>query len=233
MREICLDIETTGLDPKSGHRIIEIACIELINKSKTGKSFHTYVNPRRDVPQEAVNIHGITYEFLQDKPIFDHVAEAMIAFIQDSTLVIHNAAFDTKFINHELRMIGRDILNMSKVVDSLLIARNKFPGGKNSLDALCNRFNIDLSRRTKHGALLDTELLADVYLELMGGAQTNLFISQNSLQNSESLTQLDDATLQRKNKKTTLKRDFTASDEDLEKHEKFIKENFKKNFWYN
>jgi len=158
MREICLDTETTGLDPKDGHKIIEIACFELINKVKTGKVFHSFVNPRRDVPQEAFRIHGISTEFLKDKPTFDLVADKFLDFIGDDILVIHNASFDIKFLNFELNILRKKPLEMSRVVDSLMLARNKFPGGQNSLDALCKRFNLDLSKREKHGALIDTEL---------------------------------------------------------------------------
>jgi DNA polymerase-3 subunit epsilon len=171
MREICLDTETTGLDPKDGHKIIEIACFELINKVKTGKVFHSFVNPLRDVPHEAFRIHGISTEFLKDKPTFDLIADKFLDFIGDDVLVIHNASFDIKFLNFELNILRKKTLEMSRVVDSLMLARKKFPGGQNSLDALCKRFNLDLSKREKHGAMIDTELLCDVYIELMGGAQ--------------------------------------------------------------
>ena len=172
MREICLDIETTGLDPRDGHKIIEIACIEMVNKIKTGRVFHSYVNPRRDIPSEAFAIHGISSEFLQDKPIFDHIVYKFLDFIKGAQLVIHNAAFDTKFINHELKILRLEPLTRENITDSLSIARQKFPGAQASLDALCKRFNIDLSHRTKHGALLDTELLCEVYIEFIGGMQT-------------------------------------------------------------
>lgn len=230
MRELCLDIETTGLNPFEGHKIIEIACIEMIDKIKTGNVFHTYVNPRRDVPQEAFNIHGISTEFLQDKPIFDHIAHKFLDFVKDATLVIHNAAFDTKFLNHELKILGLQPLNMGNVVDSLLIARNKFPGAPASLDALCKRFNIDLSRRTKHGALLDTELLCDVYLELMGGAQAGLAfeVVKNNQKIVEKTEEKITANITRK---AVPKREFPVSTEELEKHKEFILKNFKTNFW--
>lgn len=174
MREICLDTETTGLDPRDGHKVIEIACVELINKVKTGNFFHAYVNPRREVPHEAFRIHGISTEFLKDKPIFSHVAQEFLDFIQGATLVIHNAEFDLKFLNFELNICGLGLIQRPGVIDSLAVARAKFPGSPNSLDALCKRFGVDLSKRKKHGALLDSELLADVYIELMGGAQTGL-----------------------------------------------------------
>jgi DNA polymerase-3 subunit epsilon len=237
MREVCLDIETTGLDPRDGHKIIEIAAIELIDKRKSGKFFHTYVNPRREVPQEAFRIHGISTEFLQDKPIFDHVIQKFLDFIKDSKLVIHNAAFDTKFINYELRILGLEGLDMWDIVDSLLIARNKFPGAQNSLDALCRRFNIDLSRRTKHGALLDSELLADVYVELMGGAQSGLDFSreekQSEIKPSVVLPEIkiEAKTIDDLEKKILPKRDFSLLEEDLTKHREFIVKNIKNNLW--
>lgn len=231
MRELCLDIETTGLDPRTGDKIVEIAVVELINKVKTGNHFHSYVNPRREVPQEAFRIHGLSTEFLQDKPIFDHVARKFLDFIKDDQIIIHNAAFDTKFINHELKILGLPSLNMDKVVDSLAIARKKFPGAQASLDALCKRFGIDLSRRTKHGALLDTELLCDVYVELMGGAQVGLsFESTTTKENKISEKSVEEIVIQQA-RKTLPKRDFSVSQDDLEKHQQFIKKNFKTNFW--
>lgn len=228
MREICLDIETTGLDPKDGHRIIEIACVELVDKVKTGEYFHTYINPRREVPQEAFAIHGISTEFLQDKPLFDHVAAKFLDFIKDAKLVIHNAAFDTKFINYELKILGLDILK-NEIADSLLIARNKYPGAQNSLDALCKRFNIDLSKRTKHGALLDTELLCDVYVELMGGLQAGFgFGSTKEVEKAKT----ENLSLNIKQEKKSIPaRNFPISKADEETHKKFILENFKENFW--
>jgi DNA polymerase-3 subunit epsilon len=242
MREICLDIETTGLEPKNGHKIIEIACVELVNKVKTGNNFHSYINPRRDVPDEAFRIHGISTKFLQDKPIFDHVAHKFLEFISDSVIVIHNAAFDTKFLNHELKILNLETMNMSLVVDSLLMARAKFPGAQNSLDGLCKRFNIDLSKRSKHGALLDAELLADVYIELLGGAQATMFeISNNNGKNfsnksiDQNLNQNTAATqdyLTNKSNFSNLeKRDFALSEEEIKLHQEFIVKNFKTNLW--
>ncbi len=238
MREICLDIETTGLEPRSGHKIIEIACVELIDKVKTGNNFHSFVNPRRDVPNEAFRIHGISTEFLQDKPIFDHVASKFLEFISDSVVIIHNAAFDTKFLNHELKILNLEPMNMSLVVDSLLMARAKFPGAQNSLDGLCKRFNIDLSKRTKHGALLDAELLADVYIELLGGAQATIFeISNNSSKNfsnkfTDNNTSIKQDYVPNKSNFLNLKkRDFALSQEDIKLHQEFITSNFKTNLW--
>ncbi len=174
MREIVLDTETTGLDPASGHRVVEIGCVELINHIRTGNYFHTYLNPERDMPREAENVHGLSAAFLSDKPLFKQVAQSFLEFIADSTLVIHNAAFDMKFINAELDAVGLPLVPFERAFDTVLMARKKFPGQPASLDALCKRFTIDLTARTKHGALLDAELLADVYLELRGGRQSTL-----------------------------------------------------------
>lgn len=172
-REIVVDTETTGLSPAAGHRVIEIGCLELINHVPTGSVFHQYLCPERDVPPDAVRIHGLTDEFLVSMPLFSAVAESFIEFVAGAKLIIHNAEFDLGFLNAELRRIKRDDLQ-NDVVDTLALARKKYPGGQASLDALCRRFNFDNSARTKHGALLDAELLAEVYLELIGGRQPGL-----------------------------------------------------------
>ena len=173
-REIVLDTETTGLEPAEGHRMVEIGCLELINHLPTGKVFQTYLNPLRDVPPEAARVHGLTTEFLKDHPLFTEKVEAFLTFIGDDTLVIHNAEFDMKFINAELKTAGFKSLLMNRVIDTLPIARQKFPGQPANLDALCRRFKIDNSERKLHGALLDAELLSEVYLELIGGRQHGL-----------------------------------------------------------
>ena len=174
MREIVLDTETTGLDPADGHRIVEIGAIELENLLPTGRVFHRYVNPECPMPRDAENIHGLGDAFLGDKPVFARIAPALLEFIADATLVIHNAAFDMAMLNAELARLDRPPLAMSRTIDTLAIARKRFPGAQASLDALCRRFGIDNSGREKHGALLDCELLAEVYLELMGGRQQGL-----------------------------------------------------------
>lgn len=184
MREIVLDTETTGLDPDNGHRIVEVACLELVNHLPTGRSYQSYVNPDRDMPSEAFAVHGLSAEFLSDKPRFAEVADALMGFVGESPLVIHNAEFDIRFLNAELRKIERPLLTPDRVVDTLQIARQKFPGAPASLDALCRRFAIDNSAREKHGALLDVELLADVYLELIGGRQAGLQFSSSPQQAS-------------------------------------------------
>ncbi|MGH8222183.1 MAG: DNA polymerase III subunit epsilon [Woeseiaceae bacterium] len=174
MREIVLDTETTGLDPASGHRIVEIACLELLNHIPTGRQFQCYVNPDRDMPADALAVHGLSAEFLSDKPRFAGIVDGLVQFIGDAPLVMHNAEFDVRFLNAEFLRLGRPPLPTLSVVDTLQMARQKFPGAPISLDALCRRFAIDNSGRTMHGALLDAELLADVYLELIGGRQAGL-----------------------------------------------------------
>jgi DNA polymerase-3 subunit epsilon len=173
-REIVLDTETTGLDPAAGHRLVEIACVELINHLPSGRTFHRYVNPERDMPSEAQAVHGLTSEFLATHPVFASVVSELLEFIGDSRLVIHNAEFDLKFLNAELAMLGFPPLVARRAVDTVQLARRKFPGAPVSLDALCSRFSIDNSSRTLHGALLDAQLLAEVYLELVGGRQATI-----------------------------------------------------------
>ena len=177
MREVVLDTETTGLDPRSGHRIVEIGCVELINHMATGKHFHKYLNPERDIPEQASVIHGLTEEFLSSQPVFADIAEEFEAFIGDSTLVIHNAEFDLGFINAEREKISQPPIASNLAIDTVSLARRKFPGAQANLDALCRRFKIDNSDRSLHGALKDARLLAEVYLELIGGRQQNLGLS--------------------------------------------------------
>lgn len=174
MREIVLDTETTGLDPAEGHRVVEIGAVELHNHMPTGRTFHVYLNPERSMPPEAFAVHGLSDEFLRDKPRFSQVADDFLTFVSGARLVIHNAAFDMKFLNWELRAAGKAALPESQALDTVLIARQRFPGSPASLDALCRRFGVDNSGREKHGALLDSELLAEVYLELVGGRQPGL-----------------------------------------------------------
>lgn len=178
MREIILDTETTGLDAGDGHRIVEIGCVELFNMIPTGESFHLYLNPERDMPEEAFRVHGLSTAFLADKPLFAQAAEDLLKFIGEAKIVAHNAEFDLQFLNKELDRLGLPLFVKDRVVDTLALARRKFPGATNSLDALCARFGIDTSRRTKHGALLDAELLAEVYAELTGGRQAVLVFAE-------------------------------------------------------
>lgn len=222
-REITLDTETTGLDPSEKHRIIEIGCVELVNRVPTGNNFHAYINPQRDVPEVAVNIHGLTEEFLSDKPLFSDVAEDFLNFIGDSKLIIHNADFDTKFLNSELKKIRRPMLDNDRIFCTLKFARQKFPGSPNSLDALCRRFGIDNSHRTLHGALLDSEILAEVYLELMGGKQVSINLDQEKSQEEKKDIQktTDENHIIERNFKY---RKFELADEEKEQHKKFIGE---------
>jgi DNA polymerase-3 subunit epsilon len=174
MREIVFDTETTGLNPMGGDRMVEIGCVEMFNRVETGRHFHAYFNPERDMPFEAEMVHGLSTIFLSDKPLFTDRAEELLAFIEDSPLVAHNASFDFGFLNHELGRCGRQAISMDRMVDTLSLARSRHPGAKHSLDALCMRFGIDRSHRVKHGALLDAQLLAQVYVELTGGRQIGL-----------------------------------------------------------
>jgi DNA polymerase-3 subunit epsilon len=174
MREIVLDTETTGLDPLTGDRVVEVGCIELFNRIPTGQTFHRYINPERDMPASAFEVHGLSAEFLKDKPPFAEIAEDFLAFVGDAALVIHNAAFDVAFLNSELERVGRPLILRERLVDTLLLARRRHPGGSNRLDDLCARYGIDNSRRTKHGALLDAEILSEVYIELIGARQAAL-----------------------------------------------------------
>lgn len=180
MREIVMDTETTGLDPATGDRIVEIGAVELFNHLPTGRTYHQYINPERSMPREAFEVHGLSDDFLSDKPVFARVSDAFIDFIGDARLVIHNASFDMAFLNSEFARIGRPLLPDDRAVDTLDIARKRFPGAQVSLDALCKRFGIDNSARTLHGALLDSEILAEVYLELLGGRQRGLTLTSTS-----------------------------------------------------
>ena len=179
MREIVLDTETTGLDPNQGHRLVEVGCVELLNRIPTGTTFHAYLNPERDMPAEAFAIHGLSAEFLKDKPLFRDVADEFLTFIGDAPLVIHNAGFDHGFLCAELKRVERALIARERLVDTLMLARRKHSAGPYNLDALCARYGIDNSRRTKHGALLDAEILAEVYLELIGGRQAQLGLAEH------------------------------------------------------
>lgn len=191
MREIVLDTETTGLEPAEGHRIVEIGAVELFNHVPTGRTFHHYINPLRPMPKEAFEVHGLGDDFLRDKPVFKAVGQAFLDFIEDATLVIHNAAFDMKFLNAELAWAGLPLLAADRAVDTLLIARKRFPGSPASLDALCRRFGVDTSLREHHGALLDSRILAEVYLELVGGRQPDLVLSGPAGERPGAVTVVD------------------------------------------
>ncbi|MEO2266659.1 DNA polymerase III subunit epsilon [Pseudoalteromonas sp. YIC-656] len=187
-RQIVLDTETTGINPKEGHRIIEIGCVELVNRRLTGNNFHVYINPQRGIEDEAIDVHGITTEFLKDKPLYHQIADEFLEYIRGAELIIHNAPFDVGFMDHEFAMLNRSMPkteDVCQVLDTLAMARNMHPGQKNSLDALCRRYDIDNSKRTLHGALLDSEILADVYLAMTGG-QKKLNLAQNTDQQNDA-----------------------------------------------
>lgn len=177
MREIVFDTETTGFEPGEGHRIVEVGCVELMDHFPTGRTLQFYLNPERDVPIESQRVHGLSGEFLADKPLFGQVVEEFLEFLGDAPLVIHNASFDIKFINAELNRVGRKPIPLARAIDTIEIAKRKFPGARYSLDELCKRFGVDLSARTKHGALLDAQLTAEIYLELIGGRQRGLMLA--------------------------------------------------------
>lgn len=218
MREIILDTETTGLDPNSGHRIVEIGCVEMVHKMRTGKTFHCYINPLRDMPKEAEAVHGISTEFLLDKPVFADIVEGLVEFLGEATLVIHNAGFDMKFLNHELKQHGYQLWPNELVLDTLAMARKKFPGAPASLDALCRRFNVDLSARDKHGALLDAELLTEVYIELCGGKQVGINFNEVSdvlLETKEPLEPLAPTI-------SIPLREYSVSEDELSEHQSML-----------
>lgn len=216
MREIVLDTETTGLDPLKGHRVVEIGCVELYNHIATGNHFHAYLNPERDMPSEAAMVHGLTDDFLADKPIFSQCVDDFLQFIGEAPLVIHNAAFDMNFINAELTRIGFQRLPIDRAIDTVTMSRKKFPGAPASLDSLCKRFGVDLSTRKLHGALLDAQLLAEVYLELRGGRQPDLAISSVA-----SAVDADAATVMQ-NRSYRPPRPHTPGDDEVAAHETFI-----------
>ena len=226
MREIVLDTETTGLDPGTGDKIVEIGAVELWNHLPTGKTFHKYLNPERNMPEEAQAVHGLTEDFLRDKPLFSQIVDDFLRLIKDSKLIIHNASFDMKFINAELELAKKSKLSGDIAIDTLSIARKKFPGSPASLDALCRRFNIDNSARTLHGALLDSEILAEVYLELIGGRQPDFGLSDINTNDNKKLEE---------NRQTTkrpepLKRRLTEEEEKA--HSVFVKKLGENSVWH-
>ena len=217
MREIVLDTETTGLDPLQGHRIVEIGAVELLNHIPTGKTYHTYINPQREVPREAEAVHGLSSAFLKDKPVFSKIADELFEFIGDTVLIIHNASFDVGFLNAELGFIKRPPILYERIIDTLALAKKRHPMGPNSLDALCKRYGIDIAKRTKHGALLDSELLAGVYLELIGGRQITL-----TLPKTDNVRHLQTSNAQAPAKRRNpLPERLTA--EELARHEALVK----------
>ena len=221
MIEVILDTETTGLSASSKHRIVEIGCIELNNQIPTNKIFHKLINPKRNIPEEAYRIHGFSEEFLSDKEGFDLIADDFLDFVKGKKIIIHNASFDLGFLNGELAKIQKQKIETKNVIDSLEVARNKFPGSSNSLDALCRRFNIDISRRTKHNALLDCELLREVYINLLDAKEPKFNLSSTSQDGIESINK------EKVYNKTILR----ISEIELKKHKEFLKSEIKKNFY--
>lgn len=229
LREIVFDTETTGLSPENGDKLVEIGAVELINHIPTGKTYHQYINPERNVPEEVVAVHGLTEDFLKNYPVFADIAQDFVDFVgDDGLLVAHNASFDIKFINYELRKIGKKEYSWDKVVDTLEIARQKFPGSKNNLDALCKRFNIDNSHRTKHGALLDAELLADVYLELLGGAEPSMLQNSDIMNSAKTMENIKSFTPERKMRELRV---FNITPEEETEHNEFLKNKLKNALW--
>ena len=218
MSEVFLDTETTGLSFKDGHKIVEIACIETKDLIPTGRIFHKLINPKRNVPEEAFKVHGFSENFLKEKETFDKIADEFLNFIKEKKIIIHNASFDLSFLNGELELIKKNKIDKKLIIDSLEVARNKFPGTSNSLDALCKRFNVDLSRRSKHNALLDCELLREVYINLLDAKEPKFNLS-NSLEQNFSKT--------KDYSKVILK----ISDGEIKKHKEFLKSELKKNFY--
>lgn len=227
MREICFDTETTGFEQETGDKLVEIGAVELINHVPTGKIYHEYINPERDVPEEVVKIHGLDNEFLKDKPIFRDIAQSWVDFIgEDGILVAHNAAFDLKFINFELKKCGFQTYDWDRVVDTLAIAKNEFPGARNNLDALCRRFNIDNSARTYHGALLDAQLLAEVYLQLLGGDEPSINFVKASAETAQKHNETIGFMAQNVQKRT-----FSLSPEEQQEHIDFLNKKIKNALW--
>ena len=219
MSEVFLDTETTGLSFKDGHKIVEIACIETKDLIPTGKVFHKLINPQRSMPDEAFKIHGFSDQFLKDKETFNKIADDFISFVKDKKIIIHNAPFDLNFLNGELEVIKKDKIDKKQVIDTLEIARNKFPGTSNSLDALCKKFNIDLSRRTKHNALLDCELLREVYINLLDVKEPKFNLTNSISENNQFKA------------KDYSKLILNISEEEINKHKTFLKSELKKNFY--
>ena len=227
IREIVFDTETTGFDPTTGDKLVEIGAVELINHVPTGRTYHQYINPDRDVPEEVVKVHGLTNDFLKDYPLFEKVAQDFVDFVgDDGILVAHNATFDMKFINYELKKLGFDEYSWDRVVDTLEIAKSKFPGQRNNLDVLCKRFGIDNSARTFHGALLDAQLLAEVYLELLGGAEPTMDLS-SSVKIKENKTD-ESISIKRVYREP---RKYLFSDEANLAHREFLQKNIKNSIW--
>lgn len=221
MREIIFDTETTGFDPKNGDRMVEMGCVEMINRVETGATYHAYYNPERDMPAAAEGVHGLSSAFLSDKPLFRDTAQELLDFIGDAPLVAHNASFDFGFLNNELEIAGLEAVSLDRMVDTVAIARKKHPGAKNSLDALCSRYGVDRSHRVKHGALLDAELLAQVYVELLGGRQIGLELAADASADTTESPTLANHVLP---KTVREPRPHAPSAQEMARHQEFLKQ---------
>ena len=224
MKEIILDTETTGLSAKEGHRIVEIGCIELENQIPTNKIFHTYLNPQRAVSEDAFKVHGYSDKFLADKKVFSEIVEDFINFIEGKKLIIHNAPFDLSFLDYELKLVNKKAINRENVIDTLELARLKYPGAQNSLDALCKRFKIDNSKREKHSALTDCQLLKEVYINLLDQKEPKLDLESKDIPDTKFNNQINEI-------KNIKRKVIKISEEELELHKKFIKTSLQKNFF--
>lgn len=227
VREIVFDTETTGMDPETGDKLVEIGAVELINHIPTGVVFHRYINPQREVPEEAFKVHGLNYDFLKNHPTFAEIVDEWIDFVGDAVLVAHNASFDMKFINFEQKELGKVIYSNDRVIDTLEIARKLFPGARNNLDALCKRFNVDNSARTLHGALLDADLLAKVYLELLGGQEPTMLSGEQKKQVNTNQF-IDESKIERTYREPRV---FSLSDDEEKEHLEFMEKNLNNAVW--
>ena len=224
VREIVFDTETTGFNYEKGDRLVEIGAVELVNHLPTGKTFHKYINPEREVPEDAVKVHGLTYDMLKEYPTFDKIADEWLEFIGDAKLIAHNASFDMNFVNYELKQLSKQQMSWDNCIDTLAIAKSMFPGARCSLDALCKRYNIDNSARTFHGALLDAELLAEVYLELLGGKEPSLLLDAKKNKEKKALSQISE-------KKYREPRIFELDENFEENHKSFLEKEIKNSIW--
>ena len=231
VREIVFDTETTGFDPENGDKLVEIGAVELINHIPTGVTYHQYINPQREVPEDAFKVHGLSYDYLKQFPTFDKIVDEWLDFVGDGVLVAHNASFDIKFVNYEQKLLGKTQFTWDRVVDTLEIAKTLFPGARVNLDALCKRYNVDNTDRTLHGALLDAQLLAQVYLELLGGREPSLLLDKKkSAQATATVINQTDGVKQSE-KKFREPRIFALSEEDEAKHREFLEKKIKNPIW--
>lgn len=231
VREIVFDTETTGFDPENGDKLVEIGAVELINHIPTGVTYHQYINPQREVPEDAFKVHGLSYDYLKQFPTFDKIVDEWLDFVGDGVLVAHNASFDIKFVNYEQKLLGKTQFTWDRVVDTLEIAKTLFPGARVNLDALCKRYNVDNTDRTLHGALLDAQLLAQVYLELLGGREPSLLLDKKKAAQATATVINQTDGVKQSEKKFREPRIFTLSEEDEAKHREFLEKKIKNPIW--